>query len=77
VRWQEGYGSYFRGDRSGKRSGKGSGLTSDVSPRKIGIECAAWFPKRNKKGSKRINLMLPERKPKVSDADSLEFPPPG
>ena len=34
-------------------------MGSDVSPLKIGMECAAWFPEQNKKGSKRINLMLP------------------
>jgi len=34
-------------------------MTSDVYQLKIGMECAAWFPKGNKKGSKRINLMLP------------------
>jgi len=34
-------------------------MTSDASPLKIGIECATWVSKRNEKGSKRINLMLP------------------
>jgi hypothetical protein len=51
-------------------------MTSDVSPLKIGIECAAWFPKRKKRKQK-DKPNASERKPEFSDADSPEFPPPG
>jgi hypothetical protein len=52
-------------------------MTSDVSPLKIGIECAAWFPKRNKKGSRRINLMLPRGNRKFPMRTRLSSPRPG
>jgi len=66
---------YFRGERSGK--GAGAAMTSDVSPlTKDRDECAARFRKRNKKGSKRINLMLPRGNRNFPMRTRLSFPRP-
>ena len=50
-------------------------MTSDVSPLKM--VCAAWFPKRNEKRKQKDKPKCFREETKFSDADSLEFPPPG